>query len=1394
MKLLKPVWVSHGSLSKDNSLGRPIYSLDMHPDGTRLATGGLIDTCGVVILWNMAPIRNPKLETNANIPRKLFQMDSHQGRPIYSLDMHPDGTRLATGGLIDTCGVVILWNMAPIRNPKLETNANIPRKLFQMDSHQDIIDLAWSHDEYRLASAGVDNSVIVWCRQTSSEVPTVNQFVMLTTLRANQGFVKGVAWDPVGRYLASQGDEISVKVWRTADWKEEAVIRKPFVKAVGQSQVMRMSWSLDGSTLAAPHAINNGFPTAKLIDRTNWVPAFDLVGHRKHVICARYCPNLFRKAEKGGTQDLVCLALGSKDRSVSVWTTADRRALVVIHDLFTNSVCDLTWSSSGTELMACSLDGTVSYMGFTDVELGSPWSTADLVQLHHKSYGQSLFDKLISTEAVGSSHDVPISVSVSSMGPKLHGGLNQTNFILETPEALALQQSRANVCQRLNEPLTDVSSTQNQRPAPLGPSGQSNHVPESPKLNGTTAEQAQRDIGGQKSLPSGSLSANGYTTGLACDPKTSPCLLDCALANKIYNEYATPVLLCDSETSWPVLALGASPSKEMLSAGFNNQNKRSFTEVEDDDIAPGQTSDESSKIKSLTVGKQKKRRRVRLFDSSDEPVSVNINEKKAATQTKSGSNSLSETGLTHSSPRSKGQTVADSDATNAHDSRLSGATASSLPPTTILPLITVPDQLANESKVKFVCSHPVEGPILIELAGRSPVQSSTLGSSRLSVGPQVEPGIYRVTAYRNDRTLWEVFSEHRLTCYAYTDNGTRVCPPLLLNSSVHLLSLTTNGTADRPVSGSTFNPVSTCVGPTSFSRLHTVVSGGDTQNSQHSLVSNQQTSATNYRLVALYKCGRLLTWHISLPSEAHIPNSVLYCPSTFPQLVVETNLREIIKGPPASLSSYSSLTFSSDGHPVVHRRDGSSYLFHMDSRTWFELFDASNKTRCAAASSAIRNCPFGPLASCQLLNKIVSPQPGSDKLNDLRSDNSPADQRLIVQRFLEAQTHNAKLFGSAAEYRYWFNRWFRTLVEDNQEEQIRRICQDLIGPVFGTTRSSWQPTIKGISKHELMKELLTLFALNLRLQRLYMIFIGDVNGRIQSLHSNGTRVCPPLLLNSSVHLLSLTTNGTADRPVSGSTFNPVSTCVGPTSFSRLHTVVSGGDTQNSQHSLVSNQQTSATNYRLVALYKCGRLLTWHISLPSEAHIPNSVLYCPSTFPQLVVETNLREIIKGPPASLSSYSSLTFSSDGHPVVHRRDGSSYLFHMDSRTWFELFDASNKTRCAAASSAIRNCPFGPLASCQLLNKIVSPQPGSDKLNDLRVGSNQEEQIRRICQDLIGPVFGTTRSSWQPTIKGISKHELMKELLTLFALNLRLQRLYVETKETLEQCQLNHTPTLYP
>lgn len=46
--------------------------------------------------------------------------------------------------------------------------------------------------------------------------------------------VKGLTWDPVGKYIASQADDRSLKVWRTLDWQLETSITKPFDEVMRQ--------------------------------------------------------------------------------------------------------------------------------------------------------------------------------------------------------------------------------------------------------------------------------------------------------------------------------------------------------------------------------------------------------------------------------------------------------------------------------------------------------------------------------------------------------------------------------------------------------------------------------------------------------------------------------------------------------------------------------------------------------------------------------------------------------------------------------------------------------------------------------------------------------------------------------------------------------------------------------------------------------------------------------------------------------------------------------------------------------------------------------------------------------------------------------------------------------
>lgn len=215
--------------------------------------------------------------------------------------------------------------------------------------------------------------------------------VIVATLRGHTGLVKGVAWDPVGKFLASQSDDRSVKIWKTTDWVCSSTIKEPFEECGGTTHILRLSWSPDGQYLVSAHAMNGGGPTAQIIEREGWKCDKDFVGHRKAVTCVRFHTSILkRQAPKTQKpQQYCCLAVGSRDRSLSVWMTALQRPLVVIHELFNDSILDLSWGPEKCILMACSGDGTVACLQFSENELGTPLSEEDRNALYQRIYGKT---------------------------------------------------------------------------------------------------------------------------------------------------------------------------------------------------------------------------------------------------------------------------------------------------------------------------------------------------------------------------------------------------------------------------------------------------------------------------------------------------------------------------------------------------------------------------------------------------------------------------------------------------------------------------------------------------------------------------------------------------------------------------------------------------------------------------------------------------------------------------------------------------------------------------------------------------------------------------------------------------------------------------------------------
>ena len=125
-----------------------------------------------------------------------------------------------------------------------------------------------------------------------------------------------------------------------------------------------------GQYLVSAHAMNGGGPTAQILERDGWKFEKDFVGHRKAVTCVRFNDNIFEKDSEGKKNQFVCLAIGSRDRSMSVWLTSLKRPLFVIHDVFESSILDLAWSRDGLVLLACSMDGSVAAVVLNEKELG----------------------------------------------------------------------------------------------------------------------------------------------------------------------------------------------------------------------------------------------------------------------------------------------------------------------------------------------------------------------------------------------------------------------------------------------------------------------------------------------------------------------------------------------------------------------------------------------------------------------------------------------------------------------------------------------------------------------------------------------------------------------------------------------------------------------------------------------------------------------------------------------------------------------------------------------------------------------------------------------------------------------------------------------------------------
>lgn len=391
MHIVKFPWIKH----TEGSRLYEIYSISVSSDGKRLATGGLD---GKVKIWSIDTFYKYK-----NFDGTTEEIDNSECRPLCSMTRHagaitcvrfsPDGRFLATGS---DDKLVLIWEkdeektkiMAMHRNASngldsslFSGNGNgnvtdvdlehwtVRKRLVAHDN--DVQDMAWAPDSSILVTVGLDRSIVVWNGTT---------FEKIKKFDIHQSHVKGVVFDPAGKYFATCSDDRSMRIFRyrrgvsgdgnDLEFVVEQIVRDPFAKSPLTTYFRRLSWSPDGLYIAAPNGTNKGVNANVIVKRGSWESELSLIGHRLPCEVCSFSPRLYDPQFNNKSTETVILTAG-QDKTLTIWSSSCSTPLAVVTEIATKSITDIAWNPNGLNVFICGLDGVVMTIFFDELELGN---------------------------------------------------------------------------------------------------------------------------------------------------------------------------------------------------------------------------------------------------------------------------------------------------------------------------------------------------------------------------------------------------------------------------------------------------------------------------------------------------------------------------------------------------------------------------------------------------------------------------------------------------------------------------------------------------------------------------------------------------------------------------------------------------------------------------------------------------------------------------------------------------------------------------------------------------------------------------------------------------------------------------------------------------------------
>ncbi|XP_059166316.1 chromatin assembly factor 1 subunit B-like isoform X2 [Physella acuta] len=358
-----------------------------------------------------------------------------------------NGELLATAG-DDTA--IILWKLSDVPTPTnnifVDDDAEEDKESWvchkTLRGHLgDVADLCWSKDNRYLVSGSVDNSAIVW---------DVLKDVKVAIFNEHKSYVQGVAFDPLGNYVATLSADRSLRLYNLSSKCCVNNVNKmalPSHLTLGSSEATgqqdskpksfrifhddslrsffrRLEFSPDGQLLMAPAGclelgdgkiINSSYIFARGAFSK---PAVYLPSVEKSTTVVRVNPQLYELRPAEGTdkdtgsdpqkvwdkhKSLFCLpyrvvfAVATED-SVILYDTQQTMPVALLKNIHYHQISDLSWTSDGKALIVSSTDGFCTIATFEDGELGVPYKEPVTEKISSSPANKTVLDSAVDTD------------------------------------------------------------------------------------------------------------------------------------------------------------------------------------------------------------------------------------------------------------------------------------------------------------------------------------------------------------------------------------------------------------------------------------------------------------------------------------------------------------------------------------------------------------------------------------------------------------------------------------------------------------------------------------------------------------------------------------------------------------------------------------------------------------------------------------------------------------------------------------------------------------------------------------------------------------------------------------------------------------------------------------